>query len=134
MKLTGGCFCGAVRFELSGDPLRVTHCHCIHCRRIHGAPFVTWGEIGKADYKITNGEPRYHESRPNIRRSFCGKCGSPLTYENMDWPRTIDLVACALDQPECLSPEDHVWSDRMLPWIHIDDGLPRHALKRPPSE
>ena len=94
MKLSGGCFCGAVRYEISGKLDDVTHCHCIHCRRTSGAAFVTWAEVTKTDYRVEHGTPRTFESRPGVVRSFCGDCGSPLTFYNPRWPESIDVIVC----------------------------------------
>jgi hypothetical protein len=130
MKLEGGCFCGAVRYRIDAPPRRVTHCHCIHCRRSSGAPFVTWAECDAASFEIVKGSPRECESKPQVTREFCGDCGTQLTYKRAYEPDGIDVTAGSLDHPETLGPEDHLWCDRMLPWIQIDDGLPRHRLGR----
>jgi hypothetical protein len=53
-----------------------------------------------------------------------------LTYEDADEPDTIDVTAASLDAPDSIKPEDHVWCDRMLPWMKLTDGLPRYNLGR----
>ncbi len=130
MKLEGGCFCGAVRYEATGEPRRVTHCHCIHCRRTSGAPFVTWAEMNVSDFRWTAGEPGSCVTRPGVTRRFCTGCGTQLTYETVESPSTVDVTAASLDEPGLVTPRDHVWADRMLPWIRLDDGLPRYHTKR----
>jgi hypothetical protein len=130
MKLEGGCFCGAVRFEASGTPEHITHCHCIHCRRTTGAPFVTWAEMPKSGFRWTKGDPARMTSRPGVTRRFCAQCGTHMTYETIESPGGVDVTAGCLDDPEAIKPDDHVWADRMLSWIHMDDNLPRHRTKR----
>ncbi len=130
MTLEGGCFCGAVRYRIDGRPRRVTHCHCRHCRRTSGAPFVSWAEFDEGALALVDGSPKEYESRPGAMRSFCHKCGSPLTFREAEAPETVDVTVGTLDTPEAVVPEDHVWCDRMIPWLRIDDGLPRHGKGR----
>jgi hypothetical protein len=49
--LTGGCFCGAIRYEVAGAPFHETNCHCSICRRTAGAAFVTWFSVRSADHR-----------------------------------------------------------------------------------
>jgi hypothetical protein len=128
--MEGGCFCGAIRYRLDGPHIRTTHCHCIHCRRLGGAPFVTWVETTRAGFRLLSGTMASVESRPGINRRFCSACGTQITYENSDTPESIDITACSLDNPERIVPEDHVWADRMLPWVKLGDGLPRYRKSR----
>lgn len=130
MILKGGCFCGAVRYEVSSRPRRVTHCHCIHCRRTSGAPFLTWAEFDAAGFAFTAGEPARFETRPQVERTFCGRCGTQLTYRHEEERGTIDLTAGSLDNPAAVQPQDHIWCDRMLPWVRLADALPRYPLRR----
>jgi hypothetical protein len=126
----GGCLCGAMRYRVVGKPRRTTSCHCLHCRRASGAPFVTWMEFPSSDFTWLSGTPARYESRPQVTRGFCRNCGSQLTYEHAAEPGTIDLTACSLDNVDAVSPEDHVWCDRMVPWVKLSDGLPRYGLGR----
>jgi len=129
-SIEGGCLCGAVRYRIDGCSRRTTNCHCIHCRRAGGAPFVTWVEFRAVDFTLMSGSPSRYESRPRVARQFCGRCGAQLTYQHADEPETIDVTACSLDNLDPVSPEDHVWCDRMVPWLKLDDGLPRFKLGR----
>jgi hypothetical protein len=128
--IEGGCLCGAIRYRIGGRPLRTTSCHCLHCRRLSAAAFVTWVEHRSADFTVLSGSPSRYESRPGVTRQFCSACGTQLTYQRADEPQTIDVTACSLDNAEAVSPDDHVWSDRMLPWVKISDGLPRYRRGR----
>ena len=128
--MEGGCFCGAIRYRVDGPPRRVTHCHCLHCRRSSGAPFVTWAEFDSAKLEIVKGAPKPYEARPHVTREFCGDCGTQLTYRHADEPDTIDLTVASLDTPDEITPEDHVWSDRMLSWVRMTDDLPRYKRSR----
>ena len=80
-KLTGGCMCGAVRYETMGEPFAVNHCHCRSCRKHNGAAVVTLAGF-KADQIAFSGDARkIYESSPGVGRAFCGKCGTPLTWD-----------------------------------------------------
>lgn len=129
-RLDGGCLCGAIRYRIDGNSRRTTNCHCLHCRRASGAAFVTWVEFRSSEFTVVSGVPTRYESRPQVTRQFCGRCGSQLTYQHADEPDTIDVTACSMDSADGVSPDDHVWCDRMLPWVKISDGLPRYKLGR----
>jgi hypothetical protein len=128
--LEGGCLCGAVRYRIDGSARRTTNCHCIHCRRASGAPFVTWMEFPASAFTLLSGTLAGYESRPRVTREFCAQCGAQLTYRHADDPATIDVTACSLDDVREVTPEDHVWCDRMAPWVKLADGLPRFKLGR----
>ena len=126
--MDGGCCCGAVRYQIEGAPNSTTNCHCEHCRRTSGAPFLTWIELKSSQFTLVKGVPSRYESRPQVVRQFCEKCGTQLTYQHADEPDIIDVTACSLDTPDAVTPEDHIWCDRMVAWIKLADGLPRYKL------
>lgn len=131
MTLEGGCFCGRIRYRATTAPTRVAHCHCEHCRRTSGAAFLTWMEIPRARFQWLQGTLGHVDSRPGVRRGFCRDCGTPLTWERTDADDpVVDLTACSLDDPSGIEPEDHIWCDRMLPWVRLADGLPRYPRER----
>jgi Glutathione-dependent formaldehyde-activating enzyme len=55
--ITGGCYCGAIRYEVAALPLEVTHCHCIDCRRSSGATMVTWASFARDRFRVIHGQP-----------------------------------------------------------------------------
>jgi len=128
--IEGGCFCGAIRYKIDGEPLRVAHCHCIHCRRTSGAPLVTWAVFESSKFEYVKGTPGQYESRPKVKRQFCEQCGTQLTYRHLQNSAEIDVTVGSFDHPESVEPEDHVWADRMLSWAHLADGLPRYGRNR----
>ena len=124
--IEGGCRCGAVRYRAAGAPLWVTHCHCTDCRRSSGAPVSTFVGVRTAGFAFVAGAPSSHESSPRVTRTFCGACGTPLTYEAAVYPGEVHIMAGSLDAPETLAPERHVFVRERLPWMAIGDELPRH--------
>ncbi len=129
-NLTGGCFCGAVRYRLTGAPRRVNICYCLHCRRTSAALLVAWVEMNIGDLIIDSGALGSIESRPGVTRRFCPACGTPITYQNTATPESIDVSAGSLGDPEAVTPSDHLWCDRAPSWLKLDDGLPRYRLGR----
>lgn len=121
----GGCFCGAVRYRFETRPIAVSHCHCANCRRATGAPFITWMTITPETFRWTAAAPTEFRSSTDIRRGFCGACGTTLSYASDGHPEEIDIAAATLDDPTRVAPDDHLWIGAQLPWIKMDDGLPR---------
>jgi len=130
MRREGGCSCGAVRYRVQGEPRVVSHCHCDHCRRASGAAFVTWAEFASEQYRLLQGSPRTHRSKPSVCREFCPACGTQLTYRDERNAEHLDVTVCSLDDPETLRPVDHLWCERMLGWVTAADALPRHPFRR----
>ena len=98
--LTGGCYCGAVRYETDGEPFHETICHCADCRRIVGAASVAWFTVPRATLRFTRQEPASVRSSPAVMRRFCGACGTSLTYANDGAPDEIDVTTASLDDAE----------------------------------
>ena len=127
--ISGGCFCGAVRYEAGGSPYNITHCHCPDCRRSSGAPFVTWASFRRSGVRFVRGAPR-ELSRAGRLRSFCPRCGTPLSFMSGTDADEIDVTVCSFDHPEIVTPVDHTWYEDRMPWICLADDLPKHKRKR----
>jgi hypothetical protein len=124
--LTGGCYCGKVRYEAAGEPFEQAVCHCSMCRRTTGAPMVAWFGIRAADFRFTAGEPRSFRSSAKVTRAFCPDCGAQLTFK-VDGLDEIDITIASLDEPDAVPPLDEIWAADRVRWIdHIGD-LPRYA-------
>jgi hypothetical protein len=121
----GGCLCGAVRYRVEARPSLVCHCHCTLCRRAAGAPMVTWATVPVGAFRLVRGQPSRYSWSPRAVRQFCAACGSQLTFQ-FTGTDEIDFTVGTLDRPEIMEPERHVWAAAHLPWLTMDDGLPRH--------
>jgi hypothetical protein len=110
---TGGCFCGAVRFETEGAPRFLSLCHCESCRRAHAAPSVAWAGFREAQVRLRGETIRVYPSSPGVERSFCGACGSPLAYRGEKWPGETHLPICAFDLPGDMAPTEENRSPRL---------------------
>jgi hypothetical protein len=128
--LQGGCFCGRIRYEVAGTPFHETNCHCSICRRTTGAPFVAWFSVRPSEFRLVSGEPVRFRSSTKGSRSFCGHCGTQLTFQGDDWPDEVDVTTCSLDHPEQVPPHDHTRTSSKLRWIQLSDGLPQHPEAR----
>ena len=122
----GGCFCDDVRYEAGGEPRQLTNCHCTICRGLSGAPYVAWFTVPRACFRFVRGEPSCFRSSARGTRSFCGRCGSQLTFASDEAPHEIAVTTCTLDEPEALPPQDHTYLRSKLDWVASADGLPRH--------
>lgn len=122
----GHCLCGAVTFAYQGPENWRAHCHCESCRRQTSSPFTTFMGVPNGAYRFTGDKPKVYVSSPGVRRLFCGHCGSPIAYDADAFPDEIHFYAASLEQPEDFSPSFHVHTAEQLPWIHLNDGLPRH--------
>ncbi len=89
MLISGGCYCGDVRYEATGPSVLVELCHCRSCRRAVGAPVMAWAAFRHSEFAITAGRPTAYESSPGVRRTFCGRCGTSLTLADDRFPDEI---------------------------------------------
>ncbi len=126
-RVTGGCHCGAIRYEAIGEPLYVPYCHCNSCRRTTGAPVVLFVNFEAKSVRFTKGERRIYNSSADVNRTFCGDCGTPLTYEG-EWGghSIIEFYVSTLDYPEKFKPDRHVMFGERLSWFDVVDHLPRY--------
>lgn len=134
--LTGGCICGAVRYEISAPPLAVVACHCTQCRRQSGGPFSV-NLIVRASTMTFHGTPDSWEDRDTssgapLARDHCGRCGSPIRSVPSAAPKLVAVKAGTLDAPGPFAPTLHIWTRSRLPWVAIPEGLPSFA-EGPPA-
>ena len=129
-KFNGGCYCGAVRYQISGRPAWSGHCHCRSCQRALGGAFVTWSKVAKDDFEVTEGTIKTIEKSPGIRRGFCGDCGTTLTYaaegevDGQDWSADAWFASATLDDPSVAEPQAHIFVSHQPPWFKLADDLP----------
>ena len=107
-QVTGGCLCGAVRIIASGAPNRVGICHCLDCRKHHGALFFAAAIFPKDAVRIEG------ETRAYAGRHFCPRCGSSVFAQGGD---EIDLHLGALDAPDRFAPGYELWTIRREGWL-----------------
>lgn len=127
---TGGCACGKVRFEARGEPYRVGICHCLTCRKVHGAPFNLF-VVFPVDSVTVDGDVIAFSSSEHGRRYSCRACGSPV-YSHYDRPDEIDLYIGSFDEPGLWQPSYELWTSRREPWLpEVSSVVRRYEENRP---
>lgn len=114
--MEGGWLCGAVRYIVEGEPTSSGICHCETCRRAASAPQLPFFGARSGDFRYTSGVAVDYRSSPGVTRSFCGRCGSPLTYRRDDAPGELDVMTVSLDKPDAIPPTFRVWTSEALDW------------------
>lgn len=111
----------------SARPLTTTYCHCSDCRRLSGAPVAAFAACRphQVHFAPTRG-PRKSFTK-GVYRWFCHECGTQLaaTYDYL--PDQVYVPLGIIDQADTLPPQSHAHGDSALPWLHIEDDLPRDA-------
>jgi len=124
---TGGCLCGAVRFQTKGEPFAINYCHCADCRKHNGAPVVSLAGYRTEQVTFTGAERKKYESSPGAHRAFCENCGTPLTWEGDggELGPIIEVHISTFDEPEQMVPTSHAFEPERLSWFDVADDLPR---------
>ncbi len=115
-EITGGCYCGAVRYAASGELQNSSVCYCVDCRRIHAAQSVAWVTFKVGDFAFTKGSPVEYASSPKVIRTFCSSCGVHLTFTHQGFAHVVDIATATLDDPEALPPKGLVFPSQKLNW------------------
>jgi hypothetical protein len=95
------------------------------CRRASGAAFLTFVHFPAAAFEWLAGQPMCYRSSAEAERGFCPRCGSTLTMHESILADRVQVTLGSLDRPDAIRPDDHVWTGSQLPWLRIDDDLPR---------
>ena len=121
--ITGGCLCGAVRYEAREPPMRVGYCHCRRCQRAIGNIFGTAALFRRSAVCIVKGEPAWYWSSATVERGFCVACGSPIVAQHEDRDYTAIWLG-TLDEPGAHMPTVQWHCDTRLPWVVQGAELP----------
>lgn len=126
---TGGCACGAVRYEISGEPIFSNHCQCRDCQRVsgtgHGSYLTFAGRksvtlTGKATQRDVTGD-----SGGVKTHGFCPSCGSPVYLTFAGNPELFTVHAASLDDPGRYRPQVVTYAIRGHAWDRLDPALPK---------
>ena len=128
--ISGGCACGAVRFECEADPVFMLNCHCRDCQRASGSGYAAIMAVPASAVRM-RGEPRYHRvvggSGTAVERGFCQICGSQVTMKIGRRPDVLGLQAGCLDDPTLYKPTKDLFVTSAQPWDHMDRDLNKEA-------
>ena len=134
MSLTGGCGCGAVRFEIEAPLVFALYCHCTRCQRRTGTAASASARIEPGSLRITEGEEHLRGWAPEggVEKVFCGECGSAMLGRD---PKTGEVAIVrlgAIDGDPGIRPSARQFVAYAASWEPIpDDGLPRFDERRP---
>ncbi len=130
LPITGGCLCGAIRWECTEPPDSGGCCHCSMCQKGFGGLFGAWLNMPASAFRFTKGNPKFYKSSKSVKRGFCSACGSPLIFLDEGDPRPGINVG-SLDHPDDWPlTEKGYWGHshigNKVSWEIIADGMPQH--------
>jgi hypothetical protein len=132
---TGGCQCGAIRYEISGEPKTLYVCHCIECRRQSASAFGMSLMVERLGFRVTQGSSKFWTRRADsgreVRCAFCPDCGSRLWHEREGFAETVTIKAGSLDEPVDLTNAIHIWTSRKLAGVIIPDEALQYPQEPP---
>lgn len=131
--ITGGCLCGAVRFEVSEPFVSSNYCHCTRCQRRTGTAASINARAKPGTFRVIAGEDRIRSWRPpeGAEKFFCGDCGSALFSRSGPGGESYGVRLGTLDADPGIRPAWRQYTAYAAAWEPIpDDGLPRHPETR----
>ncbi len=134
LPATGGCLCGAVRFEVSEPFVSSNYCHCTRCQRRTGTASSVNVRAKPGTFRLTAGEDRIRSWKPEVgaEKFFCGDCGSALFSRSGPDSENYGVRRGALDADPGIRPQWRQYTAYAAAWEPIpDDGLPRFPERRP---
>lgn len=134
---TGGCACGAIRYDVTAEPVMAFHCQCTSCQKATSAGHASVLLFPRAAAKIT-GSPKFHETPADsgniARRGFCTQCGSLVLGGSSGVPELLVVFAGSLDDAGRFAPQAVVFHAHAQPWDVIDPALPTFPTIPPAPE
>ena len=135
--LTGGCMCGAVRFEVTEPLVRASYCHCTRCQRRTGTAAAVSARVAPGSLHVTRGKDlvaAYDPGGGGFHKEFCSACGSALWSRHPDDRDVISVRLGAFDGDPGIRPSFHQFVAYAASWEALpDDGLPRYPESKPPD-
>jgi hypothetical protein len=121
-SFTGGCVCGAVRYEVKSPPISMFKCHCRTCQMSTGSGYTPVVLVLRKAFHLTQGTLSHYETNTiqegKNKRGFCGICGSRLTGAETD--RWLGITASSLDDPTLFKPQFDIFASHAQPWDVLD--------------
>ena len=132
----GSCLCGKIQFEVSEIGPVIGHCHCIMCRKFHGAAFSTFAEVKLEHINWIQGQALLNTFKADNEtvRTFCKNCGSSLLFESKfnRQDKTIEIALAAFDSLESVTPDAHIYTESKVEWLTLNDDLDQFDTYRKP--
>ena len=123
--MSGGCLCGGVRYQITGECRDIINCHCENCRRTHGH-IAAYTSVRQSELKFTCQHTLqwYHDESPDTFRGFCNCCGASLFWDARDGRGKISVAAGSMDDSRELKTIGHVFVSEAGKYYEINDALP----------
>jgi hypothetical protein len=126
-NLTGGCQCGAVRYEWTTRPAYSSVCYCRMCQKASGQPLMGLTGGAREHLRWTRGQPAVFRSSNMVERGFCRDCGTPLTYA-FDGTGNISVAINSLDDPGAMPPTKQFGIESKVAWLDTIGTLPAQRI------
>ena len=125
---TGRCHCEAVKYSFDGEVSDASCCHCSVCRRLTGSAFGAYGAIIASEFRWSSGAElvSVYELSASVTKTFCLRCGSPLTTIHSREPEIVFVSLGSLDDPRSVDLQYHQFTASQAPWHTIGDRLPKY--------
>jgi hypothetical protein len=125
----GGCLCGAHRYRVKGDPMRVSVCHCTFCQRRTGSACAIGVFFAEENVEITGNdlaiyEHKSDESKLKIWLNFCKRCGTTVSAKLERFPAGRVIFGGTFDDPNWFNIERHIWSRSAPHWFKFSENVP----------
>ncbi len=136
VPITGGCGCGAVRYEVTEPFVSASYCHCTRCQRRTGTASSANARAAPGSVRVTEGEGELRTWAPEegFEKIFCGRCGSALFSRPPGSDGFMGVRLGTVDGDPGIEPQWHQFTAYAAPWQPLpDDGLPRYPEARPPA-
>jgi hypothetical protein len=121
LPMTGGCSCGAIRYEITSFPLLLYACHCTDCQPASGSAFALNMPVATKGFRIVTGEPKgwrhVSPSGAEVTSWFCGDCGARIYGSREGRPESINVRAGTLDDTSWLVPAGHMFMKSAQGWV-----------------
>jgi hypothetical protein len=128
LPITGGCLCGAVRYEILAKPIGGFNCHCRTCQKSIGAPYFAGMFVPASALAITGNYKEYATiaaSGHTVYRAFCPECGTSLFGRNSAFTDIRPVAAATLDDPGIFHPQKDIWVANAQSWDYMNPDLPK---------
>ena len=129
----GGCLCGKVRFEITGEIQDIVYCHCSLCRKAQGSAFATNGNVDLEKFAFISGEAEMngYESTPGQTKYFCQYCGSPIISKKKSAPDMVRVRLGVIESTITERPMAHIFVTSKAVWDEIAGDLPQYESYEP---
>jgi hypothetical protein len=124
--ISGGCQCGACRYEIAAPPTEIDVCHCRECRKQSASAFGITVVVPAGAFRLTQGATaswtRRTDTGNTLECRFCPTCGSRMVHVSSGYPDSVFVKGGSLDEPPDLTGAVHIWASRKLAGVVIPDG------------